>query len=55
MGEGDVGPPGCADITRKCVPHGLGMLFVHVDLILRTVEPETDGPLGGTAVKVIDE
>jgi hypothetical protein len=31
------------------------MLLVQVDLILRTVEPETDGAFGGTAVKVIDE
>jgi hypothetical protein len=31
------------------------MLVVQVDLILRTVEPETDGSFGGAAVKVIDE
>src|SRR5579863_1944519 len=31
------------------------MLFVKVDLILGPVQPETDGSLGGAAVKVIDE
>ena len=32
-----------------------GMLGVQVDLVLRAVQAETDGSVGGTAVKVIDE
>jgi hypothetical protein len=31
------------------------MLLVQVYLVLRTVQPETDGSFGGAAVEVIDE
>jgi hypothetical protein len=50
-----VGPPRGAHITRKRIAQLPGVLFVQVDLILTTVQPETDGALGGAAIKVIDE
>jgi hypothetical protein len=31
------------------------VLLVEVDLLLGTVQAETEGAFGGTAVKVIDE
>ena len=42
-------------VTRKRIAQLPGVLFVQVDLILTTVQPETDGTLGGAAIKVIDE
>ena len=49
------GPPCGAHITRKRVPKLPGVLVVQVDLVLGAVQPEPDGSLGATAVKVIDE
>jgi Protein of unknown function (DUF4242) len=50
-----VGPPRGAHILRKRLAQLLGVFFVQVDLVLGAVQPETDGSLGGAAVKVIDE
>src|SRR5579859_2868092 len=50
-----VGPPPGAHISRECRAQFPGVLLVQVDLVLGAVQPETDGSLGGTAVKVIDE
>ena len=49
------GPPRSAHIARKGVPQRLGVLGVQVDLILGTVQSETDGSFGFSAIKVIDE
>jgi len=49
------GPPRSAHIARKSVPQRPGVLGAQVDLILGTVQSETDGSLGFSAVKVIDE
>src|SRR5579859_3004695 len=50
-----IGPPPSAHILRKRLAERLGVFFVQVDLVLGAVQPETDGSLGGAAVKVIDE
>src|SRR5689334_18556084 len=49
------GPPSSTHVARQGIPQLLGMLGVQVDLVLRAVQAETDGSLGGTAVKIIDE
>jgi hypothetical protein len=49
------GPPRSAHIARKGVPQRLGVLGAQVDLILGTVQSETDGSFGFSAIKVIDE
>ena len=49
------GPPGSAHVAGQGIPQLLGMPGVQVDLAVRAVQAETDGFLGGTAVKVIYE
>jgi hypothetical protein len=49
------GPPGSTHVACQGIPQLLGMPGFQVDLVLRAVQAETDGSLGGTAVKVIDE
>ena len=49
-------PPALYSLQRRPgVPRLLRMLGVQVDLIFRAVQPETDRPLSGAAVDVIDE
>src|SRR6516162_6654925 len=48
-------PPGSTHVAGQRIAQLPGMPGVQVDLILRAVQAETDGSLGGTAVMVIDE
>ena len=48
-------PPGSTCVAGQGIPQLLGMPGVQVDLVLRAVQAETDGSLGGTGVKVIDQ
>ena len=49
------GPPGRTHVAGQGIPQLLRVPGVQVDLVFRAVQAETDGSLGGTAVKVIDE
>jgi len=49
------GPPGGTCVAGQGIPQLLGVPGVQADLVLRAVQAETDGSVGGTAVKVIDE
>jgi hypothetical protein len=47
-------PPGSLYITRHRIPQRLGMLRIQVDLILRAIQAEANGPFSVTTVNVID-
>jgi hypothetical protein len=48
-------PPGDPYVAGQRIAQFPGVLGVQVDLVLRAVQAEADGSLGGAAVKVVDE
>ncbi len=48
-------PPGGAHVARQRASQLLGMPGAQIDLVLRAVQPEADGAVCLTAIKVIDQ